>query len=156
MRYQILNNQLELYVQPSSKIGRGFLAFLGIVIFVAPIFGIFLGLYSGAEFHIGYLIGIGLSSLVAYHFYKLYYWNTYGKEVITITDNKVNYHADYGKFISNKQEHNFENLSFHVKPVGYENEQLGVLIIEVAEKKCIETVVVLPLTILNEIIEKLK
>lgn len=154
--YQLQNNQLELFVQPSSKIGRGFIAFLAVVLFVAPIFGMFLGFSIGAEFHIGYLIGIGLSSLVAYHFYKLYHWNTSGKEVITITDNKVNYHADYGKFVSNKQEFTFDNLTFYVKSVGYEKEQLGVLILEVAENKFIETVVVLPLVTLNEIVEKLK
>ena len=153
--YQLTNNQLELYVQPSSKIGRGFIAFLGLIIFIGPIFGIFLGLTSGAEFHIGYLIGIGMSSLVAYYFYKLYLWNTCGKEVITIADNKVNYHADYGKFISNKQEHNFEDLSFYVKPVGYEKEKLGVLIIEITENKFIETVVILSEETLNEIVEKL-
>ena len=153
--YQLTNNQLELYVQPSSKIGRGFLAFLGIAIFVAPILGMLLGLSLGAEFHIMYVVGIGVSSLVAYHFYKLYYWNTCGKEVITITNNKINYHADYGKFVSNKQEHNFEDLSFYVKPVGYENEQLGVLVIEITENKRIETVAVLPEETLNEIIEKL-
>lgn len=155
-RYQIINNQLELYVEPSSRIGRGFLAFLGLVIFIAPIFGMLLGLSLGAEFHIGYLIGIGLSTLVAYHFYKLFHWNTCGKEVITISDNKVNYHADYGKFVSNKQELNFEDLSFHIKPVGYKKEQLGILLVEVAEKKFIETVVILPLATLNEIVEKLK
>lgn len=154
--YQLQNNQLELYVQPSSKIGRGFIAFLAVVIFVAPIFGMILGLTLGAEFHIGYLIGIGLSSLVAYYFYKLYHWNTCGKEVITFSENKVNYHADYGKFISNKQEFAFENLTFYVKPVGYEKEQLGILLLEVAEKKYLETVVVLPLVTLNEIVEKLK
>ncbi|CAM4275669.1 hypothetical protein [Flavobacterium terrigena] len=153
--YQLVNNQLELYVKPSSKIGRGFLAFLGLVIFIGPIFGMLLGLSSGNDFHIAYLIGIGFSSLVAYHFYKLFLWNTYGKEVITIDNDKVLYHADYGKFISNKQEHCFENLSFYVKPVGYEKEQVGVLIIEVTDKKFIETVVVLPDETLNEIIEKL-
>lgn len=154
--YHIHNNQLELYVKPSSKIGRGFIAFLGIIIFVIPILGMFIGMSTGAEFHIGYLIGIGLSTLVANHFYKLFLWNTSGKEVITFSENKVNYHADYGKFISNKQEHTFENLIFHVKPVGYEKEQLGVLVLEVAEKKYIETVVILPLETLNEIVAKLK
>lgn len=154
--YQLTNNQLELYVKPSSKIGRGFLAFLGITIFIAPIFGMLLGLSYGAVFHIGYLIGIGLSSLVAYHFYKLYHWNTCGKEVITLSENKVNYHADYGKFISNKQEFIYENLFLHINPMGYEKEQLGVLLLEVAENKYLETVVVLPLATLNEIVEKLK
>ncbi|MBC5833687.1 hypothetical protein G6N05_02195 [Flavobacterium sp. F372] len=154
--YHLSNNQIELYVQPSSKIGRGFLAFLGLIIFVMPIFGMVLGLTLGAEFHIMYLVGIGLSTLFAYHFYKLYHWNTCGKEVITLSENKVNYHADYGKFVSNKQEHTYETLTFHVKPVGYEKEQLGVLLFEVAEKKYLETVVILPLATLNEIVEKLK
>lgn len=154
--YQYQNNQLELYVQPSSKIGRGFIAFLAVVIFVAPIFGMVLGVTLGAEFHIGYLIGIGLSTLVAYHFYKLYHWNTCGKEVITFSENKVNYHADYGKFISNKREFIRENLFFHINPVGFEKEQLGVLLVEVGENKYLETVVVLPLATLNEIVEKLK
>lgn len=154
--YQLQNNQLELYVKPSSKTGRGFIAFLGVIIFVMPIFGMVLGLTLGAEFHIMYLVGIGLSSLIAYHFYKLYHWNTCGKEVITFSENKVNFHADYGKFISNKQEFIYENLFFHIKPVGYEKEQLGVLLLEVGEKKYIETVVVLPLATLNEIVEKLK
>lgn len=154
--YQLQNNQLQLYVPPSSKIGRGFIAFLGVIIFVMPIFGMVLGLTLGAEFHIMHLVGIGLSTLIAYHFYKLYYWNTCGKEVLTFSENKVHYHADYGKFISNKQEFTFENLTFHVKPVGYEKERLGVLLLEVGEKKYIETVVVLPLATLHEIVEKLK
>ena len=88
--YQITNNQLELYVKPSPKLGRIFIAFLGLIIFVGPIIGMFIGFSEGAEFHIGYLIGIGLSSLVAYHFYKLFLWNTCGKEVFTFSENKLN------------------------------------------------------------------
>jgi len=149
--YHIQNNQLELYVKPSSKIGRGFLAFLGIVIFVGPIIGMFIGFSEGAEFHIGYLIVIGLSSIVAYHFYKLFLWNTSGKEVFTFSENKLNYHADYGKFISNKQEFTFENLLFNIKPVGYKNEKMGILMIVIDDTKYFESVVVLPIDTLHEI-----
>ena len=149
--YQITNNQLELYVKPSPKLGRGFIAFLSLIIFVGPILGMFLGFSAGAEFHIGYLLGIGLSSLVAYHFYKLYHWNTCGKEVFTFSENKLNYHADYGKFISNKQEFTFENLQFNIKPVGYKNEKMGVLLIEFDDTKYFESVVVLPIDTLHEI-----
>lgn len=102
-RYSLNNNILELYVKKSPPIGRGFLLFLAFVMVALPLLGMVLNFIDGAAFHFGYLMGLGLFSLVGFYFVRLFLWNTYGKEVIEIGETTVSYYVDYHYFKGNQK-----------------------------------------------------
>tara|TARA_R110000823_G_scaffold81814_2_gene185910 strand:- start:152 stop:601 length:450 start_codon:yes stop_codon:yes gene_type:complete len=128
-----------LYVKKSPPIGRGFLLFLAFVMVALPILGMILNFIDGAAFHFGYLIGLGLFSLVGFYFVRLFLWNTYGKEVIEISDSTISYYVDYRYFKGNQQVIRYEGLSYSIVPIGFEEEQIGNLVISASEQDYIES-----------------
>lgn len=116
-RYTLTGNILELYVKKSPPIGRGFLLFLAFVMVALPLLGMVLNFIDGAAFHFGYLIVLGLFSLVGFYFVRLFLWNTYGKEVIEIGDSTVSYYVDYRYFKGNQKVIRYEGLSYSIVPI---------------------------------------
>lgn len=116
-RYTLTGNILELYVKKSPPIGRGFLLFLAFVMVALPILGMVLNFIDGAAFHFGYLMGLGLFSLVGFYFVRLFLWNTYGKEVIEIGETTVSYYVDYRYFKGNQKVIRYEGLSYSIVPI---------------------------------------
>ena len=104
-----------------------------------PILGMVLNFINGAAFHFGYLIGLGLFSLVGFYFVRLFLWNTYGKEVIEIGDSTVSYYVDYRYFKGNQKVIRYEGLSYSIVPIGFEEEQVGNLVIAASEQDFIES-----------------
>ena len=150
--YILTNKTLELYVKKSPYIGRGFLLFLAILIIGLPIMGMVMNLIDGGAFHFGFLIGLGLCSLISFYMVRLFLWNTYGKEVIEIGETTVNYYVDYHYFKGNQQEIAFEELVFDIEQIGFEEEKLGRLIIAANEKDFIHSSVNMDLRELEELV----
>lgn len=155
-RYTFNNNILELYVKKSPLIGRGFLLFLAFVMVALPLLGMVLNFIDGNAFHFGYLIGLGLFSLVGFYFVRLFLWNTYGKEVIEIGDSTVSYYVDYHYFKGNQQVIRYEGLSYSIVPIGFEEEQIGNLLITASEKDYIESGVNMDITELVVLVGELE
>lgn len=153
-QYQFSNSKIELFVKPSPKIVRLFLLIMTFILIGLPILSFCLIATSQTPFHIGFLIGWGVFSLLSFYFYKLFLWNTYGKEVIEIKENNLIYYADYKKFIRNQQEKTFKNLTFAINQVGYDSEQLGVLIFLNNNELLLETATIIPIKELKKLIEE--
>ena len=154
-KYTLNNNILELYVKKSPPIGRGFILFLAFVMVALPIMGMVFNFLDGGAFHFGFIIGLGLFSLVGFYFVRLFLWNTYGKEVITIGETTVSYYVDYHYFKGNQQEITYEELVFEIEQIGFEEEKLGRLIIAANDKDFIHSSVNMDLRELEEVIRKL-
>lgn len=154
-RYSLTDNILELYVKKSPPIGRGFILFLAFISVALPIMGMVFRFMDGGSFHFGFIIGLGAFSLIGFYFVRLFLWNTYGKEVITIGETTVSYYVDYHYFKGNQQEITYEELVFEIEQIGFEEEQLGRLIIAANEKEFIHSSVNMDLRELEEIIRKL-
>lgn len=109
----------------------------------------------GDGFHFGFLFGIALFGLLGFYLLRVFLWNSYGKETIIFTNDGITYEADYGWFKSSKQFANIVETHFMISPIGYEDENLGVLIIRINEST-IETVTKLPQETLEKLIQELK
>ncbi|KIX20059.1 hypothetical protein SY27_16215 [Flavobacterium sp. 316] len=154
-RYSLTNKTIELYVKKSPPIGRGFILFLAFVSVALPILGMVFRFMDGGSFHFGFIIGLGAFSLIGFYFVRLFLWNTYGKEVITIGETTVSYYVDYHYFKGNQQEITYEELVFDIEPIGFEEEKLGRLIIAANDKDFIHSSVNMDLRELEEIVEEL-
>lgn len=151
-RYNLTNNTLELYVKKSPPIGRGFILFLAFLCIALPIMGMAFNFMDGGAFHFGFLIGLGVFSLLGFYFVRLFLWNTYGKEVITIGETTVSYYVDYHYFKGNQQEITYEELVFGIEQIGFEEEQLGRLILAADDKDFIHSSVNMDLRELEELV----
>ena len=107
---------------------------------------------NGAPLKIGYLIGIGLGGLLGFYIFRIYLWNSFGKEIIIFNKNDVSYVADYRLFSDGEKNKKFDTLTYSITPIGYEEENLGLLTIGIEDNK-IESVVKLPINQLEELIK---
>jgi len=82
-------------------------------------------------------------------------WNTYGYELIQYNNSKLTYVADYHWFKDKVKEYTFENINYDIKPVGYEEDNKGVLIIKFDEDKVFETVTKISISDLESLISSL-
>lgn len=156
-QYLVTASKIELYVKPPTVIMRYFLLFLGLISLLLPITGILISLIEGKSFHFGFLVGLGVGFLIFFYFYKLFLWNSYGKETIEFNKQSLHYYADYKRFIRNQQTKDFTSLTFAFKEVGYQNEELGVLVIlNQEEELLIECATIMPLKELSDLTQNLK
>ena len=139
-----------------NLIGRGFLLFLAFVMVALPVLGMTLNFMEGNAFHFGYIIGLGIFSLISFYFVRLFLWNTYGKEVIAFGETTVSYYVDYHYFKGNPKEINFECLSYSIVPIGFEKEQVGHLVISASAMDFIESGVNMDIAELVELIAVLE
>ena len=63
----------------------------------------FFRLQERGSFHILFIVGLGLFSLMSFFFIRLFLWNTYGKEVIEIGSETITYYVDYHYFKGNQK-----------------------------------------------------
>jgi hypothetical protein len=150
-RYQIDKNQLRLLVKKSPLFIRVTLYFFTALFFLMPLVAFLIGaLIYG--FHIAYFIGIFFFAILGLYMLRISLWNTYGKEIITYQDNKINYTADYGWFKDKIKTLALEGtIKFQVVPYQYEDDVLARLIIT-TENDGLVCVTKMPFGELNEVI----
>ena len=155
-RYSLENNTLELYVKKSPFIGRVFILLLAFISVAVPLLGMFFRLQERGSFHILFIVGLGLFSLMSFFFIRLFLWNTYGKEVIEIGSETITYYVDYHYFKGNQKEIAYNSLTYAIANIGFKEEKIGHLILAASDNVYIESAVNMDLQDLNEIIILLK
>ncbi|MDR7372823.1 hypothetical protein [Flavobacterium aquidurense] len=125
--------------------------FFAFAFFVFPVMGTIIGVLTGNGLHFGYFIGIGVFSLMGFYLLRLSLWNTYGEETIEVLENKIIYEASYGWFKDGKKEIPITVPFYSFKPMGYEEDNEGVLVI-FSDESQIESVVKMPMTELEELL----
>ncbi|TDO95626.1 hypothetical protein [Flavobacterium sp. 245] len=154
-QFNFVNNTLNLKVKKSPFLVRALLFVLAFLFFVFPLGGAIFGIANGGGLQIGYFIGIGIFSLIGFYMVRIALWNTYGEETIQILENKIIYEANYGWFKDGKKETLIVKPQYSFAPIGYEEDNQGVLIIASQEAK-IESVVKVPMSQLEELITVLE
>ncbi len=139
-QYNFKNNILNLKVKKSPLVIRIVMFFFAFAFFVFPISGVVVGVLNGVGLQFGYVIGIGIFALMGFYLLRVSLWNTFGEETIEILDGKVIYEANYGWLKDGKKETIITNLKYSFKPVGYEEDNEGVLVIS-SENAQVESVV---------------
>jgi hypothetical protein len=154
-QFELKNNHLTLTSKPSPLFVRILILFFSLISILFPIGGMIGSMASGNRFHFGFLIGIGIFGLIGFYLLRVFLWNSYGKEVISISQNNITYEADYKWFKDGKKIKNIDSPNYSIRPIGYEDENFGALVIS-SEQDCIESVIKMPNEQLEDLILKLK
>ena len=139
MQYQITNHNVILNVKRPNLFVRGTMFFFAFLFFVLPFISIILSIAMGYGMQIGYFILLIIFGLVGFYLLRIALWNTYGKEIIEITNKQIHYIADYGWFKDGKKqiellENRAEPIAFGIRKIGYEEDNKGALTIMLGEE----------------------
>ncbi len=154
-QFDFHNNILHLKIKKSPLLIQLVLFSLTIVTVLLPLTAIGLAISDGSGFKFIYLISIGLFSLMGFYLLRVSLWNTYGEEIIDITEAKITYVANYGWFKDGKRELLFGAQTYSIKQIGYKEENIGILVID-SDGGTIESVVKISIPELQELINILE
>lgn len=154
-QFELKDNHLTLSNKPSPLFVRVLILFFSLLSILLPIGGMVGSMISGNGFHFGFLMGIGIFGLIGFYLLRVFLWNSYGKETILFNNNNITYEADYKWFKDGKIIKGIDSPFFSIKPIGYEDESFGALIIN-SKNDRLESVVKMPINQLEELISKLK
>lgn len=149
------NNTLILKVKKSPLLGRLFLYIITFLAVVLPLSGFVFNLLIGNGLKFFSLVFLFVFGLISFFMLRISLWNTYGTEIIKISENKLDYIADYKWFKDKIKEFNFENINFNLNKIGYEEDNKAVLIIEFDNGTVLETVTKIDIENLNNLLVKL-
>jgi len=148
-------SELILRVKRSPLLGRILLYLITFLSIALPLGGFIVNMISNiglSFFHILFLVIFGL---IAFYMLRVSLWNTYGCELIQFSNNKLTYIADYCWFKDKVKVFTFEKIDYSIKPVGYEEDNKGVLVIKFDDDKVLETVAKIPIPGLESLINSL-
>ena len=156
IQYNFDNNILILKVKKSPFFVRVVLFFFSFAFFLFPLIGMILTITMRGRFYIGFLFVIILFGLFGFYLLRLSLWNTYGVETIIFNKSTIRYEVNYGWFKDGKKEINLSDINYTIKTIGYEEDEIGTLIITNINNNKIESVVKIPKRQIEELIEILK
>lgn len=122
--------------------------------FVLPLFGIVFNVVEGNGIKFGGILAFGIFCLIGFYLLRISLWNSHGEETIHFNDNEINYVADYKWFKDGKKTLDKNEITYSIKPVGYEEDNSGVLVISNGISE-IESVVKIPRGNLENLISEL-
>jgi hypothetical protein len=155
-QYELQNNVLQLNVKQAPGVIRFVFFLFSFLTFIAPVAGLVFSIYSGGGVHLGFFVAIGLFGLLGFYMLKISLWNTYGSEKIVFGKSELTYQADYGWFRGEvKSEDILPPLQFSFYSIGYSDEGLGSLQIDIADKT-ITCVTKMPKESVVELLKQLK
>lgn len=148
-------SQLILKVKKSPLIGRLVLYLITFLSVALPLGGFIVNMISNVGLNFFHILFLLLFGLIAFYMLRVSLWNTYGSELIQFNNNKLTYVADYRWFKDKVKEFSFENINYDIKPVGYEEDNKGVLVIKFDDDTALETVAKIPIADLESLITDL-
>lgn len=145
-------NQLKLRVKKSPLLGRLLLYLITFLSIFLPLGGFIVNIINGGELKFFNIVFLFIFGLIAFYMLRISLWNTYGFELIQFGNNKLTYVADYHWFKDKVKEFTFEKINYSVKPVGYEEDNKGVLVFKFDDDIVLETVTKIPISDLESLI----
>lgn len=125
------NNTLTLRVKKSPVFIRGLLFFVFVFTAIIPIVAFVLNFINGNEFRLMSVFSLIFFGFLSFRVLRVALWNTYGKEIIVFSNNKIVYTTDFKWFKDKVKEYEFKKLSFTSARIGYEENEEGLLIIHI-------------------------
>ena len=123
--------------------------------FALPIFGIVFNAVEGNGIKIGGILVFGVFCLIGFYLLRISLWNSYGQEIIKFNENEIIYIADYRWFKDGEKTLEKNEITYSIKPVGYEEENNGILVISNGKSE-IESVVKIPKENLEKLISRIE
>ena len=149
------DNVLILRVKKSNVFSRLILYLITILCAVLPLSGFLINLINGGEFKFINLVYLLLFGLLFFYMLRISLWNTYGKEIINISKNKLKYTVDYNWFKDKIKEFDYENITFTLSKIGYDEDNKGVLVFDFNNGTVLETVTKIDINDINDLISNL-
>ena len=146
--------EITISVRKSPIFIRITLFIVFILFIIAPITGLAIMLVERMEMKFGIFISFGLFWGLGYYVFRLFSWNSYGKEHISFNES-VQYYSDFKYFKDSQTEFDNDNLTFEFEEIGYNEDNQGLLIIKSGENT-LKSVVKVKIPELKETIERLK
>ncbi len=143
-QYSFIGNTLILKVQKSPILVRITLACLSLFSISAPVFGLIYSVSEGNTSILGHVVAIVIFGGLAYYLLKMFLWNTCGSEIIVFESNLINYQSDYGWFKGAEKTIPAEELYLEVVQAGWEEDQMGNLIL-ISDEESIHSVIKIPI-----------
>ncbi|MBP2282241.1 hypothetical protein H4V97_000559 [Flavobacterium sp. CG_23.5] len=150
-QYSFENNQLKFKVSKTPFLVRLVLFIITFLCFAFPLFGIIFNIVEGNGIKFGGILAFGIFYLLGFYLLRISLWNSYGEETIQINENKIIYIADYRWFKDGKKTIEKNGVTYSIKPVGYEEENNGILVISNGKSE-IESAVKIPKKNLEKLI----
>ena len=154
-QYKFENNLLKLRVKKSSVFICAVMFLFAFLFFVSPTIAMISSVADGKDFHFGFIISIGVFGLMGFYLLRIALWNSFGSEEIKFDKNTITYEADYRWFKDGIKTLEITPLVFAIKQIGYEEDNIGTLIIGEGIEK-IESVTKMPIDELEKLIKILK
>lgn len=125
-RFSVVQHQnsilIEVSVNKSHIIARLILIILILVSIIVPIVILFYAIGVGRQIGVGYIFSLLLFIASFAFFLRMFLWNTYGKEVFLIENNKVLFYNDYKYFKDNLKQYEFSiEVILGCIPIGEED-----------------------------------
>jgi len=154
-QFSFENNQLKLKVIEAPFFVSLILFIITFLCFTLPLFGIVFNVIEGNGIKLGGIIVFGVFCLLGFYVLRLSLWNSHGKEIIQFNDNEIIYIADYRWFKDGKKTIEKNEITYSIKPIGYEEDNNGVLIISNGKSE-IESVVKMSKQNLEKLIDRIQ
>lgn len=143
---------ITLISPQSSRISRIILQVFSWIFFALPVLSTIFSVVLIGEVSPAIVIFYIIFGLCGYFFLKLFLWNKYGKEIISLNSSQITYEADYKLFRANKVILNTKNLTITINSFDTDK---GTFTFESEDGK-IETVVKTSLANTNILKEKIE
>ena len=154
-QFSFENNQLKLKVSKTPVFVSLILIIITFLCFALPIFGIVFNAVEGNGIKIGGILVFGVFCLIGFYLLRISLWNSYGQEIIKFNENEIIYIADYRWFKDGEKTLAKNEITYSIKPVGYEEENNGILVISNGKSE-IESVVKIPKENLEKLISRIE
>lgn len=154
-QFSFENNQLKLKVLKTPLIVRLILFLITFLCFALPLFGIIYNVVQGNGIKFGGVMVFGIFCILGFYLLRISLWNSHGEEIIQFNDNEIIYIADYAWFKDGKKTLEKCDVTYSIKPVGYEDENNGVLKISNGKAE-IESVIKMSNQNLEKLIDRIK
>ena len=154
-QFSFENNQLKLKVSKTPVFVSLILIIITFLCFALPIFGIVFNAVEGNGIKIGGILVFGVFCLIGFYLLRISLWISYGQEIIKFNENEIIYIADYRWFKDGEKTKKKNEITYSIKPVGYEEENNGILVISNGKSE-IESVVKIPKENLEKLISRIE
>ncbi|HTF03775.1 MAG TPA: hypothetical protein VK826_07100 [Bacteroidia bacterium] len=140
---------LTVFTRETPKSIRIILGVIVLSALLAPIVATISILASGSGLKFGLIVSYIISWAVGYYLLRVILWNTYGKEILTVEQDKFSYYCDYKYFKDAVKEIKTDQLQIEIIKSGAQNE-LGVMHFTHSTEK-IEMILAVPLVDLSPV-----
>lgn len=147
-------SQITLSIRKSPIFIRAVLSFVLVILFLFPLVVTFLVLVFGDGPHVGIAFSYLFFWGIGFYVLRIILWNSFGREILELSPDKISYVADYKYFKDGRKEIGTDELQIEIGLEYTDSDQLGRLQL-INGSESIESVLQMDISELEELRRKL-